>query len=135
MEPRRWCVIHPHSLSLANRYTDSDYTIFMWRQKSAAPASDQSPVLHVRNPDEPLPTPPAYRNLSFYVFQAKRAGPSSPPLSTKESAKSDKKARKASLAEKAKNDPPKHKKEFEKFHSENGVRTISGGIGPVKNGE
>ena len=29
---------------------------------------------------------------------------------------------------------PDHKKEFEKFHSQNGVRTIMGGIGPVQNG-
>jgi len=28
---------------------------------------------------------------------------------------------------------PKHKKEFEKFHSENGVRTVMGSIGPVQN--
>src|SRR5258708_23593772 len=29
---------------------------------------------------------------------------------------------------------PKHKKEFEDFHTSNGVRTITGSIGPVKNG-
>jgi hypothetical protein len=29
---------------------------------------------------------------------------------------------------------PKHKKEFDKFHSENGVRTVMGSIGPVQNG-
>ncbi|KAG6856456.1 hypothetical protein H0H87_004316 [Tephrocybe sp. NHM501043] len=28
---------------------------------------------------------------------------------------------------------PKHKKEFEKFHGENGVRTVMGSIGPVQN--
>jgi len=31
------------------------------------------------------------------------------------------------------NGPPKHKKEFEDFHTSNGVRTITGSIGPVKN--
>ena len=31
-------------------------------------------------------------------------------------------------------DIPKHKLEFEKFHSENGVRTVMGSIGPVHNG-
>ncbi len=30
---------------------------------------------------------------------------------------------------------PQFKKEFEKFHNENGVRTILGDIGPVQNGE
>lgn len=29
---------------------------------------------------------------------------------------------------------PKHKKEFEDFHTSNGVRTIIGTIGPVQNG-
>jgi hypothetical protein len=29
---------------------------------------------------------------------------------------------------------PKHKYEFDKFHSENGVRTVIGSIGPVNNG-
>jgi hypothetical protein len=29
---------------------------------------------------------------------------------------------------------PKHKKEFDDFHTSNGVRTITGSIGPVKNG-
>jgi len=28
---------------------------------------------------------------------------------------------------------PVHKKDFEKFHSENGVRTVIGSIGPVNN--
>jgi len=30
-------------------------------------------------------------------------------------------------------DTPKYKKEFDKFHSENGVRTVMGSIGPVHN--
>jgi hypothetical protein len=30
---------------------------------------------------------------------------------------------------------PKLMKQFKKFHSENGVRTVIGSIGPVKNGE
>lgn len=29
----------------------------------------------------------------------------------------------------------KHKKEFEAFHTSNGVRTITGSIGPVQNGK
>jgi hypothetical protein len=31
-------------------------------------------------------------------------------------------------------DMPTHKKEFERFHAENGVRTVIGQIGPVKGG-
>lgn len=31
-------------------------------------------------------------------------------------------------------DMPVHKKEFERFHAENGVRTVIGQIGPVKGG-
>ena len=30
---------------------------------------------------------------------------------------------------------PKFKKDFLKFHNENGVRTLTGSIGPVKNGK
>ena len=105
----------------------------MWRQKSATPDSDQSPVLYVRNPDEPLPVPPAYQNLSFYMFRP-RPSASSPPRSAKSSAKSSKQTRKHQEEHHAKADPPKYKREFEQFHNENGVRTIMGGIGPVKRG-
>ncbi|KAH9843184.1 uncharacterized protein C8Q71DRAFT_853670 [Rhodofomes roseus] len=118
--------------SIWNLDDDSDYTIFMWRHKSATPESSQSPVLYVRNPDEPLPARPAYRNPSFYMFRNKASGPS-PPLSARGSTKSNKQPRKASEAAKAKEQPPKHKREFEQFHNENGVRTIMGGIGPAKN--
>lgn len=105
----------------------------MWRQKSATPDSDQSPVLYVRNPDDPLPVPPAYQNASFYMFRPKLSAPS-PPRSAKSSAKSSKHTRKQEEEAHAKVVPPKHKREFEQFHSENGVRTIMGGIGPVKRG-
>ncbi len=30
---------------------------------------------------------------------------------------------------------PQHKKDFDQFHQENGVRTIQGDIGPVRSGE
>lgn len=105
----------------------------MWRQKSATPDSDQSPVLYVRNPDDPLPVPPAYQNASFYMFRPKLSAPSL-PRSAKSSAKSSKHTRKQEEEAHAKVVPPKHKREFEQFHSENGVRTIMGGIGPVKRG-
>lgn len=105
----------------------------MWRQKSATPDSDQSPVLYVRNPDEPLPVPPAYQNPSFYMFRRKPPV-SSPPRSAKSSAKSSKHTRKHQEGHHVKAEPPKYKREFEQFHNENGVRTIIGGIGPVKHG-
>lgn len=105
----------------------------MWRQKSAAPDGDQSPVLYVRNPDEPLPAHTAYRNPSFYMFRPKPSA-SSPSHSAKSSAKSSRHTRKQQEEAHAKAAPPKYKREFEQFHSENGVRTIMGGIGPVKHG-
>ncbi|EPS96808.1 hypothetical protein FOMPIDRAFT_1167042 [Fomitopsis schrenkii] len=117
--------------SIWNLDDHSDYTIFMWRQKSAAPDGDQSPVLYVRNPDEPLPAHTAYRNPSFYMFRPKPSA-SSPSHSAKSSAKSSRHTRKQQEEAHAKAAPPKYKREFEQFHSENGVRTIMGGIGPVK---
>ncbi|KAF9819766.1 hypothetical protein IEO21_01857 [Rhodonia placenta] len=110
---------------------DSDFTIYVWRQKSTTPSSEQWPILHVRDPDEPLPAPPAYRNESFYMFRSKPA--SSPPLrSSSSSVQSGRKARNHSKDLKRQDDVPKYKQEFEKFHSENGVRTIVGSIGPVQ---
>lgn len=112
---------------------DSDFTIYVWRQKSTTPSSEQWPILHVRDPDEPLPAPPAYRNESFYMFRSKPA--SSPPLrSSSSSVQSGRKARNHSKDLKRQDDVPKYKQEFEKFHSENGVRTIVGSIGPVQSG-
>lgn len=57
--------------------------------------------------------------------------PSTPESSSAASGKS----RKRSKVPKPENTLPKFKKEFEKFHNENGVRTISGSIGPVNNGQ
>lgn len=148
--------------------TDSDYTIFAWRQQeanalhqeavstgiamtpvdyaqSAAASSSRvtlpesrsallsgttvhstiSPTLHLHNPAEHLPEPPAYQNPSFYLFQAH-----SEPVGRSPSRGSKKKAAKGV----DKPFVPKLKKDFEKFHSENGVRTVMGSIGPVENG-
>lgn len=110
---------------------ESDYTIFVWRQKSTTPESDSWPVLHVRNPDEPLPSPPEYQNMSFYMFQPKSA-PSSPVLASGNAKSSTPKKKKTADPRDA---TPQFKKDFERFHSENGVRTIKGTIGPVKDGK
>lgn len=135
--------------------TDADYTIFVWRQKSSSPESSLNlsassttppspltPTLHVHNPSAPLPAPPAYRNPSFYLFLPQ------PHLLSPEHAGSVKssrsKGKSATSGKKKKGgggnggvrevETPQHKKDFEKFHSENGVRTVMGSIGPVQNG-
>ncbi|KAI0647340.1 hypothetical protein C8Q79DRAFT_908345 [Trametes meyenii] len=114
----------------------SDYAIFAWRLKSATGTTpnDGWPVLFVRNPDRPLPSPPDYQNPSFYVFRPKPSPPSprlpaTPESSSLESGKSRKRGKEPKPHDAA----PKFKKEFEKFHNENGVRTITGSIGPVNN--
>lgn len=116
---------------------DSDYTIFKWRQKSASESSPgHTPTLHLHNPKQPLPVPSSYRNPSFYLFREN--GPTassirSPSRLGARSVKSGKSSRRKSQLQEDDDDGiPKFKKEFEKFHSENGVRTILGSIGPVK---
>ncbi|OCH87400.1 hypothetical protein OBBRIDRAFT_889806 [Obba rivulosa] len=119
--------------SIWNLDDDSDYTIFVWRQKSAAPDSEQSPVLYVRDPDMPLPIPPAYQNQSFYMFNT-RSPPSSPPRQPSvNDGSTGANTRRSPKHRQHTNKVPKFKEEFERFHSENGVRTIQGSIGPVKN--
>ncbi|KAI0929190.1 hypothetical protein AcW1_006204 [Taiwanofungus camphoratus] len=112
---------------------DSDYTIFLWRQKSTTPGDDACPVLHLRDPDESLPSPPAYQNSSFYIFIPKPSIPSPRSQSSAESTPVKGKARKETKTVKQQDNTPKYRQEFEKFHSENGVRTILGSIGPVNN--
>lgn len=103
--------------------------------KSATPGGEGWPILFVFNPDSPLPSPPEYQNPSFYMFRPKPT-PSSPrlPATPESSSVASGKSKKRSKAPKPQNTVPKFKKEFEKFHNENGVRTISGSIGPVNNG-
>ena len=116
---------------------ESDYRIFVWRQKSSSPNDDSFPVLHVRNPDDPLPAPPEYQNPSYYVFKTQ----SSPPTSSartrsraeRHSVRSSGSGTNSKLND-ADDGVPKFKKEFEKFQNESGVRTIMGSIGPVNNG-
>ncbi|TCD66004.1 hypothetical protein EIP91_001904 [Steccherinum ochraceum] len=106
---------------------DSDYTIFVWRQKSLAPG-EPTPALHVRNPEEPLPPSTEYRNSAYYIFKSHPHQPrrSRSRSRTRGSIRSGK-------SSKTQDDPPDLRKAFERFHSENGVRTIMGTIGPVDN--
>jgi len=131
---------------------DSDYKIFTWRQQqhefdSPTPNGEpgpskllasvtvprgSSPTLYLHNPTQPLPAPTAYRNPSYYAFH---------PVLTPEGSPAPSTAGRCSRQSKKKNDDdgkdgvPKLVKQFEKFHSQNGVRTVMGSIGPVKNGE
>ncbi|KDQ60923.1 hypothetical protein JAAARDRAFT_55657 [Jaapia argillacea MUCL 33604] len=123
---------------------DADYTIFTWRQKptSETPSPLSQPTLHVRNPKAPLPTPPSYQNVSFYLFQPQAHSSSSRPGSPPSRPQSRISSVRSNTSRKAKTKGagaaesdgiPQFKKDFERFHSENGVRTILGTIGPVQN--
>lgn len=116
-------------------WTESDYTIFVWRQKSTSTDETVMPTLHLRNPSVPLPTPPAYQNPSYYAFhpnaQVTQPTPDSPRVQSVRSAKTAP-SRKSKKHQQPADDVPVHRKQFDKFHSENGVRTIKGSIGPVK---
>jgi len=111
---------------------ESDYTIFVWRQKSTEAGT--RPVLHVHDPHQPLPSAPAYQNPSYYQFRPKPLPPSPPRAPSGGSQKSVRsgKSRKTTKSE-TKDAILDHKKQFEEFHSQNGVRTIMGNIGPVQN--
>ena len=118
---------------------DADYTIFVWRQQQTTFESDSLPTLHLQDPSEPLPIPPAYQNPAFYVFQPSRShtnqshSTSSSPYPR--SPKSRRSKQSGTLKDGDSDDgSPAFKKAFEKFHSENGVRTVIGSIGPVNNG-
>lgn len=142
---------------------DSDYTIFTWRLQSSdtlgsssssgflSPQESQShrdvtPTLHLHNPTTPLPIAPSYTNPSYYSFKpaasSRRSHSSSPkPTSVAAKSKLSRKTTKSKATVGAgtvleeDDGIPVHKKKFDKFHSENGVRTVLGSIGPVKNGQ
>jgi len=111
---------------------DSDYAIFVWRQQSQSLSTSSAvpppPTLYFQNTEIPLPEPPAYFNPSFYLFRPVNA--SSSAVSVRTGRKSIKTRHPSKQA-----DPmgfvPQHKKDFIKFHSENGVRTVMGKVGPV----
>ncbi|KAJ6497066.1 hypothetical protein C8R47DRAFT_1184388 [Mycena vitilis] len=125
---------------------DADYTIFVWRQQqppsdtaSTSAAIDQveTPTLYLHDPLAPLPVPPAYLNAAYYLFQPSHAQPPSGSVSSSPRPRSSK-SRKTKGSKRGTLAPvddgiPAFKKEFEKFHGENGVRTVLGQIGPVAN--
>ncbi|KAG6820639.1 hypothetical protein H0H93_013838 [Arthromyces matolae] len=132
---------------------DSDYTIFVWRQHQPAPASTptptpsattdsnkfrpppaHTPTLYLHNPSASLPGPSDYRNPSYYLYRpnARRSSPA-PSTRSKKSTRKDGSRHTSSIMNDDDDGIPKHKKDFEKFHGENGVRTVMGSIGPVHN--
>ncbi|KAL4074042.1 hypothetical protein V8B97DRAFT_1865876 [Scleroderma yunnanense] len=117
---------------------DNDYTIFVWRQKSVPKTTSNTSVdnqitLHVHDPSGQLPESSEYRNPAFYLFQSSRVAPpsllhvadSGNPRKIKGRQRSDPGTDETSVA--------KHRRDFEKFHGENGVRIVEGSIGPVDN--
>ncbi|KAJ7272015.1 hypothetical protein B0H12DRAFT_1044129 [Mycena haematopus] len=124
---------------------DADYTIFVWRQQQQQPAETPSPTptLHLHDPAAPLPAEPDYLNPAFYIF---RPSPAQHPSHHSSHSKSSSPRPRSGKSRKTKGSKrtsggkaddadrtPAFKREFEKFHSENGVRTVLGSIGPVSN--
>lgn len=166
MDFGRWSASLLVSTLFAHCALDSDYTIFAWRRQQhdqedytnhaysqllEVPVASTShslllppqrsmstvPTLHLHNPAEPMPTPPAYLNASYYMFQPSQAHvPSTKPSPTPSNASTRRSKKKGKKSNDDSEDDgiPKFKKEFERFHSENGVRTVMGSIGPVQNG-
>ncbi|KAF9061919.1 hypothetical protein BDP27DRAFT_1234384 [Rhodocollybia butyracea] len=141
---------------------ESDYTIFVWRQRpSTSPvehdpaelssgvsstsvttaAVPRSPTLYLHDPNQPLPVPPEYQNASYYIFHPSRqvnhssAHPHKPTKSNNASTirKGKKKGDKNVKGDERLEEETSFKQKFNKFHSENGVRTVMGSIGPVQN--
>lgn len=102
--------------------------------------SESSPTLYLHNPSKPLPTSDMYQNPSYYAFRRK-ASPISPhPRSSSRlgshsvHSRKSHNSRRSAASDDGDGGVPKFRKDFLKFHSENGVRTVIGSIGPVKDG-
>lgn len=105
----------------------------------SVPKERPTPTLHLHNHAQPLPRPTAYRNPSYYLFQPSHAAPYARSTRSPAPSRGSKRSKKSKNVytddgEEEDDGIPKHKKEFERFHSENGVRTVLGSIGPVQNG-
>lgn len=137
-------VIAHHLTQTCAYFLDSDYAIFVWRHAAGSPETDgpaPNVILHLSTPDFPLPQPPDFQNPAFYAFLPRAAlsvpngdGGKARSIKSNKSRKSRKSGRGGSDGE-APGGIPKFMKEFHQFHSENGVRTVKGDIGPVEDGE
>ena len=105
----------------------------------------RSPTIHLHDPTLPLPKPPEYQNPAYYVFRRAQiqviqsSNSHGRPKSLAKSKKSHGSGGSSqrewdATGSKPDGGEPAFKRDFEKFHSENGVRTVIGTIGPVKNG-
>lgn len=126
--------------------SSSKFTLSQYLTQSSQNKANNTPTLHMHDPRRRLPSPPEYCNPSHYVFQAQvkqaevqsqRSGGGSVKRkdSPDPSAKS-KKGKVIGLEDDSSEDDtlPKFKKQFNRFHEENGVRIVVGSIGPVQNG-
>lgn len=116
---------------------DNDYTILGWRQKSASNSISSSSVteqttLHLHDPSGQIPESSEYRNPSFYLFRPSRVPSPSLHVDNYNNGKPRKtKGKQGSNSGAEDTGVAKHRRDFEKFHDENGVRTVIGSIGPV----
>ncbi|KAF6763850.1 hypothetical protein DFP72DRAFT_873586 [Ephemerocybe angulata] len=122
-----------------SRSTHTTHTGHTTTRTYTPSASDPNttPTLHLHNPDTPLPEPPAYCNASYYLFHPLRAhhcreGGGGSRAPSRAGSRRTNGSKKGEAAEE-KSLMPKIRRDFEKFHSENGVRTVMGSIGPVEN--
>lgn len=101
----------------------------------------RSPTIHLHDPTLPLPNAPEYKNPAYHVFrraqiqviQSSSPGRPKSLAKSKKSHRSDKSSNRGTGSQ-PDDGVPAFKRDFEKFHSENGVRTVMGSIGPVNNG-
>ncbi|KAG8894575.1 hypothetical protein FRB99_001133 [Tulasnella sp. 403] len=112
---------------------DSDYTIFSWR----ANGTGETPTIFAHNPETPLPVPPEYQNPSYYAFRPLPPAPlqlSPDRTGRPASIRSGRSGRsgKGNAAEQIEDYKLDYQTKFNKFHTENGVRTVTGKIGPVE---
>jgi len=116
---------------------DADYAILLWKASSDTDNSHfLPPTLYLHDPSVPLPSSGAYRNSSYYTFRSSAGNSLAPPGGGAKSIRSNrsKRSKGSRRGEDDEDDGiPVHKKEFARFHGENGVRTIYGKIGPVDN--
>lgn len=88
--------------------------------------------MHIHDPSGQMPESSEYRNPSFYLFQPSKVPSPSVHVDNDNSGKPRK--TKGSNPGAEGTGVAKHRRDFEKFHDENGVRTVMGSIGPVNDG-